>query len=222
MRERKAIQIAAALVIVGAVAAMVVTEHGGFAAAFNPAAPRAAGGELARQALSLVKPGGQITVITRDTQDFQNPASDCLLEGFEKELRRARAAPGAIQRLQVDPLRVMGVPSGDFQNWLHQAAAGDVIVSFMGPPLFTPEEVRRLGEHPPAVVAFCPGNWLDRVDLRSLFSEGLLQVALVARRDQTRATLDSGNFNKNYAVVTQANVDDFLATAATPLASQSP
>jgi hypothetical protein len=143
MRDSKAIQIAAALVTVGAVAAMMMIERGGFAAGVNAAPHRAAGAELARQTLSLMKPGGQIVVITRDTTTFQNPASDFLLEGFQRELRRAHAGIGDIQRLQVDPLRLIEVPSGDFQNWIHHAAAGDVIVSFMGPPLLTSEQRNR-------------------------------------------------------------------------------
>ncbi len=98
MRDSKAIQIVAALVTVGAVAAMVITERGGFAAGVNAAPHRAAGAELARQTLSLLKPGGQITVITRDTTAFQNPASDFLLEGFQRELRRAHASIRDIQK----------------------------------------------------------------------------------------------------------------------------
>jgi len=163
MRDSKAIQIAAALVTVGAVAAMMMIERGGFAAGVNAAPHRAAGAELARQTLSLMKPGGRIMVITRDTTAFQNPASDFLLEGFQRELRRAHAGIGDIQRLQVDPLRLIEVPSGDFQNWIHHAAAGDVIVSFMGPPLLTSEQRRQLGEIQPAIVAFCPGKQGDHL-----------------------------------------------------------
>jgi len=53
MRDSKAIQIVAALVTVGAVAAMMITERGGFAAGVNAAPHRAAGAEMARQSLSL-------------------------------------------------------------------------------------------------------------------------------------------------------------------------
>ena len=222
MRDSKAIQIIAALVTVGAVAAMVITERGGFAAGLNAAPHRAAGAELARQTLSLLKPGGQIMVITRDTTAFQNPASDFLLEGFQRELRRAHASVSDIQRLQVDPLRLIEVPSGDFQNWIHHATAGDVIVSFMGPPLLTPEQRRQLGEIQPAIVAFCPGGWPDWVDFRPLFVQGLLRTAIVSRCDQHSATVHSQKFDQNFTVVTAANVDDFIAAAGKLSASKSP
>ena len=222
MRDSKTIQIIAALVTVGAVAAMVITERGGFAPSLNAAPHRAAGAELARQALSLMKPGGQIMVITRDTMAFQNPASDFLLEGFQRELRRAHAGIGEIQRLQVDPLRLIEVPSGDFQNWIHHAAAGDVIVSFMGPPLLTSEQRRQLGEIQPAIVAFCPGGWPDWVDFRSLFAQGLLRAAIVSRCDQHSTAVNSQKFDQNFTVITAANVDEFMATSGKLSASKSP
>ncbi len=222
MRNSKAIQVAAALVAVGAVAAMMITERGGFAPGVNAALHRAAGAELARQALSQMKSGGQMMVITRDTTAFQNPASDFLLDGFQRELRRAHASIGDIQRLQVDPLRLLEVPSGDFQNWIHHAAAGDVIVSFMGPPLLSSEQRRQLGEIQPAIVAFCPGGWPDRVDFRTLFAHGLLRAAIVSRCDQRSATVNSKRFDQNYTVVTAANVDDFMAAAGKLSASKSP
>jgi hypothetical protein len=222
MRDSKAIQIVAALVIVGAVAAMMITERGGFAVSVIPAPHRAAGAELARQTLSLLKPGGHITVITRDTTAFQNPASDFLLAGFQRELRRAHASVGDIQRLQVDPLRLIEVPSGDFQNWIHHAAAGDVIVSFMGPPLLTSEQRRQLGEIRPAIVAFCPGDWPDWVDFRPLFAQGLLRAAIVSRCDQRSATVNSKRFEQNFTVITKANVDDFMVAAGKLATSKSP
>jgi hypothetical protein len=222
MRDSKAIQIVAALVTMGAVAAMMIAERGGFATGVNAAPHRAAGAELARQALSLMKPGGRITVITRDTTAFQNPASDFLLEGFQRELRRAHASISDIHRLQVDPLRLIEVPPGDFQDWIHHAAAGDVIVSFMGPPLLTAEQRRQLGEIQPTIVAFCPGGWPDRVDFRPLFAQGLLRAAIVSRCDQRSATVHSQKFDQNFTVVTAANVDDFMAAAGKPATSKSP
>ena len=222
MRDSKVIQAIAALVTVGAVAAMVITERGGFAPGVNAAPHRAVGAELARQTLSLLKPGGQITVITRDTTAFQNPASDFLLAGFQRELRRAHASISDIQRLQVDPLRLIEVPSGDFQNWIHHAAAGDVIVSFMGPPLLTPEQRRQLGEIQPAIVAFCPGGWPEWMDFRPLFAQGLLRAAIVNRRDQSSATINSGRFDQNFAVINSASVDDFVSRAGKPSATKSP
>lgn len=222
MRDSKVIQAVAAIVTVGAVVAMAVTERGGFGPRINTEPHRAAGAELAHQALSLMKPGGQITVIIRDTTAFQNPASDFLLESFQRELRRAHASISDIERLQVDPLRLIEVPSGDFQKWIHHAAAGDVIVSMMGPPLLTSEQRRQLGEIQPAIIAFCPGNWPDRMDFRPLFAQGLLRAAIVSRCDQHSAAVRPRSFDQNFVVVTSANLDDFMTAAGKLSAAKSP
>src|SRR5688572_7068973 len=74
----------------------------------------AIGKALAKEALSLLGRGGQITVITRDTEAFPQPAMDVLLASFRREVRRADATIAAIQLVQADPLRPVDVPPGDF------------------------------------------------------------------------------------------------------------
>jgi hypothetical protein len=223
MRDSKVIQAAAVAAILSAVAALAITMHGGFAPGITAGPHRAAGAALARQALLLLKPGGRILVITRDTTTFPNPAADLLLEGFRRELRQAHADISGVLSLQVDPLRRIEVPPGDFQNWIHHAGGGDVIVSFMGPPLLTAAQRRQLGEIKPAIVAFCPGGWPDQLDFRPLFANGLLRAAIVSRRDQPAVTGRPQNaqawFDRNFTVVTAANVDDFVAR---PSASTAP
>ena len=215
MRDSKVIQAVAAVATLSAIVAMVITTRGSFAPGLNAEPHRAAGAELARQTLSLLKPGGEIMVITRDTATFPNPAADVLLDSFQRELRQGHVNIGSIQRLQVDPLRLIEVPSGDFQNWIHHAASGDVIVSFMGPPLLTSEQRRQLGEITPAVLAFCPGSWPDQIDFRPLFADGLLRAAILSRDDQHPASTKPKNrqawFDQNFTVVTKANVEEFVA-----------
>ena len=46
-----------------------------------------------------------MTVITRDTAAFQNPASDVLLKSFRNELSRNGAKIDVVQSIAVDPLR---------------------------------------------------------------------------------------------------------------------
>ena len=215
MRHNKVIQAVSAVVSVSAVAAMVITSRGGFGPRLNPEPHRTAGAELARQALSLLKPGGQITVLTRDTATFQNPAIDLLLDSFQRELRKAHISISSQQKLEVDPLRRLEVPAGDFQEWIHHANSGDVIVSLMGPPVLSAAQRLQLGEIKPAIVAFCPGDWPEQVDFRRLFGDGLLSAAILTRPQQTVGAAKPNSppamFEQDFAVVTKANVDDFLA-----------
>jgi len=226
MRDNKLIQAVAVVVSVSAVAAMVITGRGGLAPSLNPEPHRTAGAELAREALSFLKPGGQITVLTRDTGAFPNPATDVLLDSFQRTLRKAHVSISSQQKLEVDALRPIEVPSGDFQEWIHHANSGDVIVSLMGPPVLSAAQRLPLGEIKPAIVAFCPGNWPEQVDLRHLFGDGLLSAAIVTRYDQAGGTSQlnrrSDRFEQNFAVVTRANVDDFAAAAEKRSAPKAP
>jgi hypothetical protein len=140
------------------------------------------GRTLAKEALSLARPGGQITVITRDTESFPQPALDILLKSFHREVRRAGDIPVATQSLQLDPLRPVEVPPGDFYELIRRSTVERIIVSLLGPPVLTKEQRRALGPVRPKIVAICFGNLAETLDLRECFNAGLLHIALVNRR----------------------------------------
>ena len=169
---------------------------------------RELGEALAREALARLGKEAEITVITRDTTDFPQPALDHLLAGFTRTARKANARIAAVRALEVDPLRLVEVPSGDFISLLRRAKPGDVIVSLMGPPLLTPDDQRQLGPVHARVVAFCPGALPAQIDLRRLFADGLIHAAVVsqrARADGATKPLPL-TFEQSYRVVTATNV----------------
>ena len=94
----------------------------------------AAGWYMAQETLRLLQPGGEVVLIARDTTTFENPATDVQLASFRKTLRSARVTVSSTHLLQVDPLRPLEVPPGDFQEFIRKAPKGSVVVSFMGPP----------------------------------------------------------------------------------------
>ena len=147
----------------------------------------AIGETLAREALRHLRPGAGVIAIIRDVEAFPHPESEAQFKGFLGALRTAGVPITATQRIQVDPLRPVEVPPGDFYELLRKAPAGGAVVSFMGPPLLSPEQRARLGEIKAAVLAFCPGAVADRNDLRPIFEAGLLRAALVERRDVSAA-----------------------------------
>jgi len=192
-RDSKAIAVIAGIATLGSWALIYFTAHGGFGPGINPKPHEAAGYVLAQQALTLLKPGGQITVIARDTTAFKNPASDILLQSFRKTIRQGGGAIGSVQLLQVDPLRPVEVPGGDFFELIRKTPKGSVIVSLMGPPLVSETQRKQLGEINPSIVAFCSGSLAEQVDLRSLFDEGLLHAAVVGRKTPVTATSTPGD-----------------------------
>jgi hypothetical protein len=209
MRNRAVVDVLAALVILGSGVGLYYFLDG-YPPGPEKRSAQASGWAMAREALRLLQPGGQITVIVRDTGAFRHPESALQLRSFEQALRHARVGIGTTRVLQVDPLKPLEVPPGDFFELLRRAAAGSVIVSFMGPPLLTPEQLSRLGTVRPRVIAFCPGATPQRLDLRVLFDAGLLHAAVISRPPAARALPSSrdlqGSFERYYQLVTADTV----------------
>jgi hypothetical protein len=163
------------------------------------------GRALAREALRVLPPGGQITVITRDTAAFPQPALDILLRSFLQEIHREADVAVATHALQLDPLRPVEVPPGDFYELIRRSNTGRVIVSLLGPPVLTSEQRAALGTVKPKVIAFCSGHLAQALDLDALFRAGLLQAALVARPAPSVPASgpagEAGAFERLYTVV---------------------
>jgi hypothetical protein len=227
MRESKVIQSIAALATLGAAAFAGLTLQEGCSPRLDPRPHEAAGWFLAQQTLRYVKPGGQVILITRDTTAFKNPAIDAQRARFLKTLRKARITVGSITSLQVDPLRPVEVPPGDFQELIGKVPKGSVIVSFMGPPpLLSSVQRQHLEETKPAIVAFCPGNLPDRVNLPALFEQGLLQMAVISRRDppSSAARLQSlqGWFDQAFVGITSTDAAGLSWRSETQPEGRSP
>lgn len=212
MRDNKAIGALSGVAALSSAVALVYSVSGGLGPHINASGFETTGQALARQTLAFLKPAGHVTVITRDTVAFQNPASDRVLSGFRRELARGGVKIDTFQAIQIDPLRPTMVPAGDFLQWIKKASANDVLVSFMGPPLFNDAQVAQLGEVKPAIVAFCPGPTRDQVDLRALFARGLLRAAVVSKRPTavSPGTSASGReiFDRQFVEVTAANLSN--------------
>ncbi len=214
MRNRKSTEIIAALSASAALGVIVLSSC--------ESVPRidrklhsAIGKALAREALSLSGQGGQITVIARDTEAFRQPAMDVLLESFRREIRRAGVAIAATHLIELDPLRPVEVPPGDFFELIRRSPRERVIVSFLGPPLLLEEQRIQLGRVQPKIVAFCSGSLVENMDLRRFFDAGLLHAAVVRRRDAGVAAdkPTKGAFEQLYQTVRSA------ALAASPAPS---
>lgn len=181
----------------------------------------AIGQALAKEAVGLSGPGGQIKVITRDTEAFPQPAIDILMESFTREVRRAGATIVSTQAIQTDPLRRVEMPSGDFFEVLRRSAAEQVIVSLLGPPLLTEDQRHKLGRVKPKVVVFWSGEAAEDLDLRPLFDAGLLHAAVVSRRVSPVAGgklhKTSYTFDQLYRTVNAAN----LSASPSPAGAES-
>ena len=148
----------------------------------KPAAlPAEIGRTLAAEAGKLLKPGGRIVLISRDTESFPQPSFDALAAALQRSLKEAGTPPVAVRAIQLDPLRPLQVPPGDFVELLRKAGPGDVIISLLGPPFLSDEQRVALGPVKPSVLAFWPGTLAEYGNLRPLFEQRLLSAAILHR-----------------------------------------
>ena len=218
MRDNKAMAVLAGLTTLGAAVGAFLATHE-LPPRINPKPDEALGWFMAKEALNLLKAGGEITVIVRDTAAFPNPAADIQLAGFKAVIRQAHGPEVLVHAFQVNPLRSVEVPAADFIGIIAKAPKGSVIVSFMGPPLLTEEQRGGLGEIKPGIVAFCSGSLPDQIDLRALFEKQLLHAAVVCRRNPGPSSVEpkdlQGWFDKCFQSATAGNL-----AALEPAASQ--
>lgn len=197
MRNRR-ITDAVCVTITAAAGIAILLSSGGMGPAVDSRLHSEIGRTLASETLSLLPAGGEIFVITRDTEAFPQPALDILLKSFEREVRRRDDIPVTVRSVPLDPLRPVKVPTGDFFELVRRARGNGVIVSVLGPPVLTPAEHRVLSATRPKVVAFCPGALPATVDLGGLLDSGLLRAAII---DRPLPSGGAGGFDQLYTVL---------------------
>ena len=178
---------------------------------------RALGRVLGGETLKLRDSASRLVVITRDTEGFKALASTAQLEGFQHALKQGGAKISATHVLKVDPLRVVGVPPGDFFELLRKSADNDVIISFLGPPVLSADQIARLGNKRPHVLAVCSGSMPQQIDLRKVFEQKLLQAVVISRPDAPRAATGSGGgqdgFDRVFKLITAENLSELAPMA---------
>jgi hypothetical protein len=75
--------------------------------------------------------------------------------------------------------------------------------------------VAALGEKRPKIVALCSGSMPQQIDLRRLFQQGLLTVAIISRDAPVLRSSDGRErFKSLFTIVTSANASDHLPLVA--------
>jgi hypothetical protein len=215
MGKKTLLGIISTLVLLGASASLYLSLYG-LPPRIDPRPHRALGRTLASEALKLGGPGARVIVIARDTEFYRNPDADEQLKALTEAIVKGGGTVSLANKLKVDPLRVMSVPPGDFLQILKKATEKDVVVSLLGPPVFTREQVTSLQGKALKVIAVCTGNLPRQNDLKQPFDQGILKVAVVSKKGAQRhgpATEDTQTwFDHLYALVTPANVAEFLSS----------
>lgn len=87
-----------------------------------------------------------------------------------------------------------------------------MVVSFLGPPTLTQEQWASLKGKSPKVLALCSTHLLRQIDLKKVFDQGLLRLA-VANKPSVAAAAPATDtpqawFDHLFALVTPANLGE--------------
>ncbi len=216
MANKTAKTVVASLIIVGALGCLFFSLHE-FGPDFDPKPHEALGQVMAEEAAKLVESGGRVIVIARSTAIFRNPAADVQWQSFYRSIQKAKLIIAATNIFKINPILLVRVPPGDFVEILRRASESDVVVSFLGPPVLNAEQLGRLGEPRPKVLALCAGSMPSQINLKQLFQMRLLHVAIISRKNAALSspppTGPAGWFEQLYLVVTPANLADLPSPA---------
>ena len=178
-------------------------------------AHEAVGRMLAEEAGKMLGAGGRITVLARDTTVFANPAADFELKGFAAAARELKLPVAATNWVRLDPLRAVRVAPGEFFTLLGKLYEGDVVVSFLGPPLLSADERAKVADKKVRIAAFCPGDLPRQVNLKELFEQNLLHAAVIDRAAPPTARPSENDarawFQHFYRLITPTELSDLPA-----------
>ncbi len=206
-KKKPIITAIAILAIVGSIASMFFTQCER-RPKVNMKPYLAIGQVMAEETSKLLNNQGEIVVIAMDTKQFKMPTVEAQLKTFQETLRKQ----GSVKVLAIEPLSMsnmgiigpeMGMPAATFLPIAEKYPNAAAFVSFVGAPALQEEDLARLGERRPKIIAFCSFG----MGLKSLFERQIIHVAIVphleARGDQSKKpdTLRDW-FNQYYKVVT--------------------
>jgi hypothetical protein len=186
--------------------------------AIDPRPHQQLGLMLANEAIQALDSTGRLTVIAREGSEFEVPASAAQLKSFLAAIKKAGKTVSSLRSVKVDPLRPMAVPPGDFFDLLRQAKDNDVFVSFLGPPTLSDEQLQKLGPKRSKVFAVCPGALPRRVNLRPIFDQKILTIAIVTRPDAPAVASPGpaqSAFDQTFKIITSDNLSELNSLAAT-------
>lgn len=200
MRNRKSIDVLAVMVCIVAVAVIALSVWH-LPPKIDSTVFAEMGRALAKEASAALQNGGRMVVICRDTETYRQPAMEIGLNAFQSEAVKAGVTV-VLHPIQVDPLRAVEVPPGDFYEAIRRAKTNDVIVSFLGPPILDPDQQAKLTGAKPKIVALCTGTMAEHANLNNLARRGLLHSAIVNRQPPTPNTSETSlTFDQLYRVV---------------------
>jgi len=184
--------------------------------AFNVPLHERVGEVLAQETARLIHTQGQVVVVTIDAS--KEPELKAQLQVFERTLKKL--GPIGIKELPVDTddkphyRTGAGLSSRRFLRIVKKSGGADAIVSFIGAPRMSEEDLAQV-DKAPKFIAECRSP--DKI--RRLFDKNVLQVAVINRFEYPAPIKHNPKtpqqwFEKYYQIVTAENASDLPKNSA--------
>lgn len=169
---------------------------------------------LADETAKLVGPsGGSIVVVALDTKKSKMPTVEAQLNAFTAAIKKkGNITIASVEGLSPEKMAEvgpeMGLPSDLFHQVLAKNAGAKAIVSFLGAPMLKDDEIAKLPQAMPKLIAFASFG----MGLKKLFDEHVIQVAIVPNFEPNpnpakKPSTSREWFDQYYKVVTKETAD---------------
>jgi hypothetical protein len=169
---------------------------------------------LAEETSKLLGPGGgAIVVVALDTKKSKMPTVEAQLDAFSGAIKKkGNLTVAGTETLSPEKMAEagpeMGLPSDLFHQVLAKHGSAKAVVSFLGAPMLKDDEIAKLPQNMPKVIAFASFG----MGLKKLFDENVIQVAIVPNFEPNpnankKPSTPREWFDQYYKVVTKENAD---------------
>lgn len=159
------------------------------------------GHEAAEQACQLIEDRGKVAVWIADTKLTKNQGIDQMLDSFCAALKKH----GQVQLEEIERIEVnsIGLSSEDFHTLFEKSSGADAIVSFLGAPSLSAEEIKSLQTPRPKIIAL--DNCMNPELLNRLLQGNVIQTAIVPKAISAADMPDPSTphewFERNYEIL---------------------
>jgi hypothetical protein len=171
----------------------------------------AAGQVMAEETSKLIGNNGQVVVIILDTKKIKTPAIEAQVKTFADALKKQGGVTiKATEYVSIEALEMggpeMGLPSNIYMKVITKYPDIAAIVSFVGTPNLSEQDLASLPEKIPKLVAFSAMP----MGLKKLFDDRIIDIVIVPRFDlspdgQKKLVTLRDYFDQQYKVITPEN-----------------
>ncbi|MDD2710959.1 MAG: hypothetical protein PHV34_23525 [Verrucomicrobiae bacterium] len=212
-KNKPVVTVVSILLIIASLTSIYFTQCSGTGTPKLDLTPYQTMGEVTAQETSkMLENKGQIVLMTMDLQKQPNVVIDASLKSFQEAIKKTGVAVKAIEAYSpgtndMEFMMMESLPPSFYIRTVEKHSDADALVSFLGAPRLTDEQLRALPQKLPKLVAIA--SFGPPFEIKKLFEERVLNLAIVPRMTppdpNKKPSTPREKFDANFQVVTSAD-----------------